>query len=810
MNRKLTGIALLTGILLLWCSAIFAQRASKPAELVRNELQRSAQFTPLRTEPSAAAQNQYRAQLAGQVREYTLFSFARNTDMAQQKNGNLELTLPALPQPVTLLLVPVNIFASGFSANTSSGEKISVNGQYYQGIIKGDEKSLAAISIFDDEIAGFISSSRGNYVVGKLRNTGNAPSANIIYKDAALLAKSPMGCATPEIALPTPPAPVTALTNRCVRIYYETEDDFYVAFGNNAAAVTNYVTNLFNQNKTLYNNDGVSVSLSQVLVWTTTDPYSGASSAALLSQFQATRTSFNGDIGQLITTRAIGGGMAAVINGLCSTVANRLCVSGDLTTSVPNVPTFSWEVYVTTHEMGHLMGSRHSHACVWNGNNTAIDGCGQAAGYFEGSCATGPIPATGGTIMSYCHLNAVGVNFNNGFGPLPAAQIRNTVEASACLGSCPTQPPTATCCGPVSGLSATNITTTTATISWGGLSNATNYILEYRVAGSTSWISLGTTTATSLNLSGLTQATQYEWRVKANCDEAASYFAVSSFTTCAPCSAPANPVASNVGGTSATVSWTAVSGANNYTVEYRVAVTGTWTVLSPVTATSVTLTGLTPSTQYEWRVKANCNCSGSAYASGTFTTTVVPCGTPTGLISSVDDCAGYAYLSWNTVPGATSYQVERKLNSATTWTVEHTAWPDNNYEVYGFGTYNWRIKANCPGGSGEYSAVSTYICRFNRYCDLYPRIGTAKPQIVLNPQPAEHQVSISFNWVKPAQGTIYIRNQYGVNMVQIPVRLNQGMNKIDADISRLKPGIYIVQVLSEGQSISRSLVVGNQ
>ena len=40
-----------------------------------------------------------------------------------------------------------------------------------------------------------------------------------------------------------------------------------------------------------------------------------------------------------------------------------------------NVPTYSWTVMVFTHEMGHLMGSRHTHACVWNGNNTQIDGC---------------------------------------------------------------------------------------------------------------------------------------------------------------------------------------------------------------------------------------------------------------------------------------------------------------------------------------------------------------------------------------------------------------------------------------------------
>src|SRR5690606_2449176 len=84
-----------------------------------------------------------------------------------------------------------------------------------------------------------------------------------------------------------------------------------------------------------------------------------------------------------------------------------------------------------THEMGHGFGSPHTHACAWNGNNTAIDGCGPAAGYSEG--CTGPIPPEGGTIMSYCHLTGVGINFTLGFGDQPAALIRNTIDSKDCL-----------------------------------------------------------------------------------------------------------------------------------------------------------------------------------------------------------------------------------------------------------------------------------------------------------------------------------------------------------------------------------------
>src|SRR5204862_2346878 len=96
-----------------------------------------------------------------------------------------------------------------------------------------------------------------------------------------------------------------------------------------------------------------------------------------------------------------------------------------------------WTVEVVTHEQGHLMSSQHTHACAWNGNGTAIDGCGPAAGYpYEGSCSGAPIPSNGGTIMSYCHLLNVGINFTLGFGPQPKNAILNVINNASCLTSC--------------------------------------------------------------------------------------------------------------------------------------------------------------------------------------------------------------------------------------------------------------------------------------------------------------------------------------------------------------------------------------
>lgn len=76
-----------------------------------------------------------------------------------------------------------------------------------------------------------------------------------------------------------------------------------------------------------------------------------------------------------------------------------------------------------------MFGSLHTHACVWNENNTAIDGCVPV----EGLCARPAAPSNGGTIMSYCSQHSVGVNFSLGFGLQPGNIIRNNFSNSNCL-----------------------------------------------------------------------------------------------------------------------------------------------------------------------------------------------------------------------------------------------------------------------------------------------------------------------------------------------------------------------------------------
>ena len=350
-----------------------------------------------------------------------------------------------LPSPnrnkdLRISLVKVDLFASGFAAVTASDQKLAKIdlGVHYRGVIEGEEGSVVALSFFEEEVMGLLSSpTLGNLVLGALEGR-NSKKDYVLYEDANVLQELAFECHTsdegPDYTKEQLKAPTsTRGLDDCVNIYLEIDNDVYQDKGG-ANGTVNYITGLFNEVATLYANENLNVRLSEIYMWDIASPYYGTNSYTLLTQFVDERPSFNGDLGQLISYKASGG--IAYLSGLCSTYSPKHSFSS-INSTYAAVPTYSFSVMVITHELGHLLGSRHTHACVWNGNNTAIDGC---AGYVEGNCSNPGYPSGGGTIMSYCHLRSVGINFSHGFGTQPGNVIRNAVANAACLSTCDDDP----------------------------------------------------------------------------------------------------------------------------------------------------------------------------------------------------------------------------------------------------------------------------------------------------------------------------------------------------------------------------------
>ncbi len=435
------------------------------------------------------------------------------------QDSYLELEIPYQGSTIATHLYKVDIFSEGFHVDTDQAKAIAYQkGAYYRGTIKGDQNSLVSFSFFKDEFSGVISSRiLNNLVVAKLDKPNNI-SDYIIYSDQDLLAKNTFECKVKESFEEAPAQfrnEASPATTRCVTMYFEIDYDLYQANGSDTTTTTNWVTSVFNNVQTIYTNDGITTSLKSMFIWTTPDPYDGIgeSSSDYLYKFNELRPVFDGDLGQLLGIDPGGlGGVAIGINGICT--QDNFSYS-DVGFSFSTVPTYSWTIMVITHEFGHLLGSPHTHGCRWNGNNTAIDGCGQSAGYSEGNCDEGPIPDPDvkGTIMSYCHLvNGVGISFVNGFGPQPAARIQGKVNAGPCLSTDCIN----TCINTVTNIAGITTSTNEATITWTDQSSAAEWQIAVTPFSSTDniWIPVTSNSYTATNLS---PNTYYIVRVRPNC-----------------------------------------------------------------------------------------------------------------------------------------------------------------------------------------------------------------------------------------------------------------------------------------------------
>lgn len=439
--------------------------------------------------------------------------------LLREKYERLDLSIPAPDgnSTWTLQLVRSKILTDDFSIHTSDGKHFDApDAVFYQGILNGDENSMAAISIFQNEVIGIVSNKNGNYDLGLI--DGEQQSFYIFYHSNELASRIPFDCKTADADnLPPTSDAFVAGDCRVVRVYIECDFDLYTKRSSSITNVNSFVTGMFNQVAALYTNESITTQLSEIFIWTNTDPYiSQTTSGNVLSTFRSTRTTFNGNIAHLLSTRSSNLGGVAYLDILCSSTYKH--AFSNIYNSYNTVPTYSWTVNVFTHEMGHNLGSNHTQWCGWTGG--ALDNCYTT----EGGCAAGPAPANGGTIMSYCHLSGiVGVNFSNGFGTQPGNKIRSRYNAATCLSGGPAisvSPSSASVCagGSVS-LSATGGTSYT----WSpatGLSSAssanvtatpasnTTYTVSSTNAGCTTTLTIPVTVMPTVNRGTLANGNQ--------------------------------------------------------------------------------------------------------------------------------------------------------------------------------------------------------------------------------------------------------------------------------------------------------------
>ncbi len=370
--------------------------------------------------------------------------------------AGFELSIPSLRKAMKLTLKKVNITANDFSVieELPGGSRRTItnykDGVFYQGTIDGEEKSFATLSLFGDQVVAVIADQQGNQVLSPLQNeVGRATDEYVLYKETDLTIKNPFKCYTEEIeanAVTTRPSGNTPViqdnfVGAPIDIYFECDYHLYQQQGSNTTNVINYVLAFFNSVQNIFANESVKVQISQIKVWTTPDPYVGYTATnTLLPAFRAAMETENykGDFAHFLSTRFNGGGIAYLSNNPCLISKGYKSAVSMIFNTYADFPTspYSWTVGVVAHELGHNFGSPHTQWCGWTGG--ALDNCYPTEPVTEGgtACALGPQPVNGGTIMSYCHTKATGINFNNGFGEQPGNRIRSIINNAACFATC--------------------------------------------------------------------------------------------------------------------------------------------------------------------------------------------------------------------------------------------------------------------------------------------------------------------------------------------------------------------------------------
>ncbi len=411
---------------------------------------------------------------------------------------------------ITLDLVLRRIHSDGFKVTDSQNKTVTTDkGLYYNGIIRGDSNSLVSMSIIGNEISGFVSDKHGNLELTKLKNSNDYVCHSLTHAKSFICNttdESAISISREDISISARSGAVMASACRTIELYFEADHSVYLLNGGSLTATAAYLNRIFSQVATLYENEDIHMVLSQVKIWDTPDPYAWTpNTETFLNIFGlAMGGGFPGDLAHCLTARDIGGGQAYV-EGFCIPYSRyKTGVSARMDLNIENVPAYSWNVNVIAHELGHNLGSPHTHSCTWPGG--PIDGC---VNVEDGDCDRGPIPVNGGTIMSYCHtLWDVGINFANGFGPLPGNLMRNRILLCAPERSDP---------APYD-LSVSEIYASSAILSWKHEYQSIKITLEYRVAGESAWTSI-TIYDKSVHLTTLQPNTSYEWRIKTNCSE---------------------------------------------------------------------------------------------------------------------------------------------------------------------------------------------------------------------------------------------------------------------------------------------------
>ncbi len=330
------------------------------------------------------------------------------------------------------------------SANASNMTRLQApQGLLLSGRLVGDPTSHVFLAVYPTRVFGRVEARGLRYDVVMLSDQssdgsgiaaeGGLSNSGVFALIASTNVQQPQAwnCETEEPAtLRTPRSTKKSnqvqATTRTINLAMEGDYDYYEDHGKDADAATEYAEAVVAAVSDIYKRDvGASISITSWKLWTSDDPYTGTTASTILGQVRNYWKSNNASVDRSVVQvlsgiNGIGG--VAYIDGLCDK-NNGYSVAGLNSTYTYPRTSYAWDTDVVAHELGHNVGSPHTHSCTWN---PPIDSCYTA----EGSCFSQTV-ARQGTIMSYCHLTNQGTALN--FHSRVADLMKEYLEDAACL-----------------------------------------------------------------------------------------------------------------------------------------------------------------------------------------------------------------------------------------------------------------------------------------------------------------------------------------------------------------------------------------
>ena len=310
----------------------------------------------------------------------------------------------------------------------------------------------------------------------------------------------------------------------------------------------------------------------------------------------------------------------------------------------------------------------------------------------------------------------------------------------------------------------------------------------------------------SVTIAGLAPGTTYEFQVQVICSPGSSaYSASASFTTTIdPCSVPTGLSASSITTGSAILNWAVVSGAISYNIQYRLTGTSLWATTSSAIS-SVTLSGLTPGTTYEFQVQAVCSAGPGAYSStSSFVTTIIFCPVPAGLAAS-HFSETITLLTWTASAGAISYSIHYRQSGTTTWNYRTAS--VNSIPITGLTpgiTYEFQIQAICSGTDS--SGYSIILTSFPTSVSNPTSTVSDAQSLSVYPNPVINEATISYYLSSAENVSIRVYNMVGQEISTVQNENIQQAGEYKNNVLISAPGVYFIK-LTIGRSCATAKIV---